>query len=83
MITRAFGANRELRLFLTPAGLDCRLLIGDVDVSSFVRSVSIVVTAGEETVVSLDLIAFDGMTAEGRVARLGLTVVEPDRQEPT
>jgi hypothetical protein len=75
MTAHGFGANRELRLFLTPAGINCRLMIGDQDLSSFVRSVSITATAGETTVVSLDLIALGGITVEGMVAALGLEIV--------
>jgi hypothetical protein len=75
MPTHGFGVDRELRLFLTPAGINCRVWIGETDVSPFIRSVSITATAGEPTIVSVDILATDGITAEGMVAALGLTVV--------
>jgi hypothetical protein len=55
--------------------VDCRLILGDLDVSSLVRSVSITATAGEPTIVSVDLVVEDCASAEGMVATLGLTMV--------
>lgn len=75
MAAHGFGVNRDLRVFLTPAGVGSRVFIGAQDVSSCVRSITITGTVGEPTIVSLDLMTPDGMTAEGLVAALGLTVV--------